>query len=291
VHNRVKYHWQSKAPLLLIGFTFLVAYFAYIQDVLAAGPVYPSRSGETRSAVCSASKGSSTPVYGYRIVNDYPHDPGAFTQGLFFSGGFLYESTGRYGYSSVRQVELTTGKVVKSRSLPVKHFGEGLTGIKDWLIQLTWRSQLAFVYAKESLRWLRTFKYNGEGWGITENGSLLIVSDGSAKLSFRDPATFEEIRGVQVCDQGVPVMHLNELEYIQGEIFANVWHSDRIARIAPATGEVLGWVDLSGLRRSFEQHETVGVLNGIAYDPRQNRIYVTGKYWPKLFEIELLEPK
>ena len=288
-----KNHWLAVAHLLLIGLVILPALFPHLphlQEVLAAGTLHSSRTDDIIST-CAASSGRSIPVYGYRVVNIYPHDAGAFTQGLFFSGGFLYESTGCYGNSSLRQVEPATGELVKSCSLPAKHFGEGLTGWKGCLIQLTWRSQLAFVYDLESLRRLHTFAYSGEGWGITEDGSQLIMSNGSSRLSFRDPDTFEEIKTVEVCDRGAPVMNLNELEYIRGEIFANIWHSDQVARIDPATGEVLGWVDLTGLRNFFEQQRSVGVLNGIAYNARTNRIFITGKNWPKLFEIELLEPK
>lgn len=224
----------------------------------------------------------------YRIVNVFPHDPDAFTQGLVFDRDFLYESTGLNGKSTLRKVEVETGKVLQSVSLPTQFFGEGLTLYQGRLIQLTWRSEVGFVYELESFRKIREFGYKGEGWGLTHDGTLLIMSDGSAKLGFRDPETFAEIRRIEVQDGGDPVLFLNELEYINGEIFANIWQQDSIARISPATGRVLGWIDLSELRDALGPVRRVDVLNGIAYDKERNRLFVTGKLWPKLFELELV---
>jgi len=233
-----------------------------------------------------------TPVYGYRIVNVYPHDRKAFTQGLIFAeDGFLYEGTGLYGESSLRKVELETGKVFKIHHLPPQFFGEGITLWKDKLIQLTWREKTGFVYDKESFRLLREFSYATEGWGITHDGKRLIMSDGTATLYFLDPNTFEVIGQIEVKDKGMPIANLNELEYVKGEIYANVWLTDRIARISPDTGQVMAWIDLKGLLSEEDRAQPIDVLNGIAYDAKRDRIFVTGKLWPKLFEIELVAPK
>lgn len=227
---------------------------------------------------------------GFRIANVSPHDPSAFTQGLAFADGFLYESTGKNGMSSVRKVEIPTGRVLKITTLPQRYFGEGLTVWRGALIQLTWRSHVGFVYDRESFFKLREFGVDTEGWGITNDGKSLIMSDGTAALHFLDPETFRETRRLPVADGGKPVPNLNELEYIDGEIFANIWQKDVIARISPRSGAVLGWLDLSGLRKSPGVGRNAEVLNGIAFDPQRKRIFVTGKYWPRLFEIELAAP-
>jgi glutamine cyclotransferase len=221
-----------------------------------------------------------------KIVHTYPHDPEAFTQGLLYADGFLYEATGLEGRSSLRKVELATGKVLQRLDLPGAYFGEGLALWKDKLIQLTWKSKIGFVYDRATFRQLRTFTYSREGWGITQDGKRLIMSDGSSTLYFWDPETFKEIGHLDVTDKGRPVPELNELEYIRGEIYANVWQTERIARISPSTGQVLGWIDLKGLLTPAERRRT-DVLNGIAYDAKQNRLFVTGKLWPKLFQIQM----
>jgi len=232
---------------------------------------------------------SKVPLYAYRIVNRYPHDPEAFTQGLLFHEGFLYESTGLRGRSSVRQVELETGRVVKSRSLEALYFGEGLALWKDSLVQLTWRSGTGFVYSKESLDVTSSFRYEGEGWGLAHDGSRLVMSDGSSWLRFLDPATFQEVAKVRVSYGKLPVRNINELEYVRGEVYANIWMKDVVARIDPETGSVTGWIDLSGLKDELEPGRPADVLNGIAYDESRDRLFVTGKLWPELFEIELVE--
>jgi|DewCreStandDraft_1066081.scaffolds.fasta_scaffold01967_7 glutamine cyclotransferase len=230
----------------------------------------------------------STPILsGYEIVRVYPHDPEAFTQGLVYDGGYLYESTGLHGRSSLRKVELETGRVVKIHHLPPEFFGEGLTLWRDHLIQLTWHERTGFVYEKETFRLLRTFTYATEGWGLTHDGRHLIRSDGTATLYFLDPETFHEVRRLQVHDRGRPVRFLNELEYVRGEIYANVWQTECIARISPRTGRVLGWIDLTGLLSPEDRARPVDVLNGIAYDAERDRLFVTGKLWPKLFEIRV----
>ena len=228
---------------------------------------------------------------GYRVVNTYPHDRKAFTQGLIFLDGHLYESTGQEGHSSLRMVELETGRVLLNAPLKDKYFAEGLTNWGNTLVQLTWMSHIGFVYDRSSFRLLRTFKCNFEGWGLTQDGKNLIESDGSATLRFLDPETFSEVRRIEVTDHGKPVQELNELEYIHDEIYANVWHSDRIARISPTTGQVLGWIDLTGLLPSTENPSPEGVLNGIAYDAEHDHLFVTGKLWPLLFEIKVVPEK
>jgi len=231
---------------------------------------------------------SSPYHYTYRVINSFPHDPEALTQGLVFDNGTLFEGTGLYGKSTLRQVELETGVVLRSLSLASQYFGEGITIYKDQVIQLTWRSNTGFLYDKDSFELLQTFSYPTEGWGITHDGVRLIVSDGTSTLYFWDPVTFEEIGRIEVHDQDGPVTRLNELEYVRGEVFANVWHTDRIARINPHTGRVTGWINLKGLLDSEEGLESAGVLNGIAYDAENDRLFVTGKRWPKLLEIRLI---
>lgn len=230
---------------------------------------------------------SRSPVYGYQIIHTYPHDPKAFTQGLIYDNGFLYEGTGLQGFSSLRKVDLKTGKVLKTCPLPEKYFGEGITLCRDRLVQLTYRSQVGFIYDRD-LRQTGRFSYPTEGWGITCDGNRLIMSDGTALLRWLEADTFKIVRQVVVTDQGRPVLHLNELEYVKGEIFANVWGTDYIARISPASGRVTGWIDLRGLSRQFDADAPIDVLNGIAYDRQRDRLFVTGKRWPKLYEIRLV---
>lgn len=226
---------------------------------------------------------------GYRVVHSYPHDAKAFTQGLVFADGHLYESTGLVGHSSLRMVDLETGRVLQELPVPQPYFAEGLTTSGSTLVQLTWQSHVAFIYDRFSFRQLDTAKYTGEGWGLTTDGKTLIMSDGTAQLRFLDPATFRELRRVTVKDHGRPLAQLNELEMVKNEIYANVWYSDRIARISPATGKVLGWIDLAGLLPQSERTDPQAVLNGIAYDAAHDRLFVTGKLWPRLFEIKVVE--
>ena len=234
-------------------------------------------------------KPNVVPVYAYQIVNVYPHDRGAFTQGLVFEDGSLYEGTGLYGHSTLRRVDPVTGDILQARALPAQFFGEGITICGDRIIQLTWQANVGFVYDKDTFELLREFSYPTEGWGITYDGQRLIMSDGTSTLYFLDPETFEEIGRVEVCDEDGPVALLNELEYIRGEIYANVWQTDRVASIAPETGQVTGWVELAGLLAEEDRVEPVDVLNGIAYDAETDRLFVTGKLWPKLFEIQLIQ--
>jgi len=239
----------------------------------------------------SPEKPAPPPVYGYQIIHTFPHDPAAYTEGLVFDSGFLYEGTGLDGQSTLRKTQLETGEVLQRHDLSPDVFGEGITIFGDRIIQLTWKSQLGYVYDKRTFRLLREFTYPTEGWGITQDGKNLIMSDGTATLYFLNPDTFERTGRVEVHSDTGPVTRLNELEYVDGEIYANVWQTDRIARIAPDTGQVLGWIDLSGLLNAQERRTPVDVLNGIAYDAEHNRLFVTGKLWPKLFEIKRVAPK
>lgn len=232
---------------------------------------------------------AAPPVQGYRVVASYPHDPGAFTQGLFFHDGFLYEGTGLHGRSSIRKVELETGRIVQAVELPEEFFGEGITVWGDRLIAITWQEQTAFVLDLKTFKLWRKFSYTGEGWGLTQNGRELIMSDGSAELRFLDPQNFRELRRLRVTAGGKPVAQLNELEWVDGEIYANVWQSDRIARIDPKTGHVKAWINLAGLLP--QRNGSDDVLNGIAYDAKRKRLFVTGKLWPRLFEIALQAPR
>ncbi len=231
---------------------------------------------------------AETPFYSYEIVNEYPHDPEAFTQGLIYQDDILYEGTGLRGESKLRKVELETGQVIQEIGLAEGLFGEGITIFGDRLIQLTWQARVGFVYDKESFEKLQEFNYPTEGWGITHDGQRLIMSDGTSTLYFWDPQTLAEIDRLEVTDRGEPVRLLNELEYINGEIYANVWQTTRIARISPDSGQVLGWIELGGLLKPEDVSGRVDVLNGIAYDAERDRLFVTGKWWPKLFEINLI---
>lgn len=229
---------------------------------------------------------TSIPQYTYQVVRGYPHDPGAFTQGLEYVNGALYEGTGLNGRSSIRKVKLETGEVLQRHDVGAEYFGEGITIWKNDLIELTWQSGIAFVYNSSTFQERRKFKYLGEGWGLTNDGVNLIMSDGTDRLRLLDPVTFAERRRLQVTAAGMPVRNLNELEIVKGEIFANVWQTNMIARIAP-DGRVVGWIDLSGLLAPAER-AGVDVLNGIAYDQTNDRLFVTGKLWPKVFEIKLV---
>ena len=234
---------------------------------------------------------SKVPTYGFQVVRSYPHDRTSFTQGLIVRDGAFYEGTGLNGRSALRKVKMETGEVLQHKALDAQYFGEGITEWKGSLLQLTWQSQIGFVYDAKTFERTRTFAYTGEGWGLTHDGTRLILSDGSPKLRFLDPATFKETGSVIVRDVRGPVASLNELEFVKGEIFANVWQSDRIARIDPKGGRVTGWIDLTGLMSAAERGTSDAVLNGIAYDAAADRLFVTGKLWPRVFEIKLVARK
>ncbi len=243
---------------------------------------------ETFGHHAHAQEMSDTPVFGYKIVNTYPHNRASFTQGLLFDKGVLYESTGLNGRSAVKIVDLKTGKTLKSQQLPRKYFGEGIAVVGDKIIQLTWRSKTGFVYNKGTLKPIKKFRYNTQGWGITYDGKYMIMSDGSSALYFMDPNTFKVIGTLEVYGDSGKVSNLNELEYIDGEIYANIWGTEKMARINPKTGRVTAWIDLSGLLSDKDKNPRVDVLNGVAYNSENGNLYVTGKLWPKLFEIELV---
>jgi glutamine cyclotransferase len=230
---------------------------------------------------------SVTPVCTYTVAEVYPHDAEAFTQGLQYVDGALYEGTGRYGRSSLRRVALESGEVLEQVDLAEQHFGEGVTVLDGRVYQLTWNSNVGFVYDLATLELLQTFQYPTEGWGLTHDGVRLIMSDGSDWLYTLDPQTLAQTPLVAVTDETGPVRQLNVLEYIHGYVYANIWHSDRIARIDPQTGRVAAWLDLTGLRPPATVENSEAVLNGIAFDPGTGRLFVTGKLWPALFEIEL----
>ncbi|MGD1097220.1 MAG: glutaminyl-peptide cyclotransferase [Bryobacteraceae bacterium] len=242
------------------------------------------------TCACGPAAEVGIPEYGYQVVHTYPHDPSAFTEGLFYLDGFLYESTGLEFQSSIRKVRPETGEIVQKHDLPGQYFGEGIVNWKDRLIGLTYRSQVGFVYGLDSFVVQRQFAYPGEGWALTQDGKRIIMSDGTPEIRFWDPETLQEIGRITVTDQGQPVKNVNELEWIKGEIYANVWETNRIGRIDPGTGKVVGWIDLTGLLSpSDTANGQTDVLNGIAYDAQHDRLFVTGKRWPKLFEIKLVK--
>jgi glutamine cyclotransferase len=250
-------------------------------------------SGSPVNAPAQSNAGSATPapeevsVYTYEVMNSYPHDAKAYTQGLLFHDGTLYESTGQYGESSLRKVELKKGKVKKKIDVSGQYFAEGMTILNGKIYQLTWQQGKGFIYDLKDFKLESEFAYDGEGWGLTTDGQSLILSDGTNQIRFIDPATFRVTKTISVLKDSQPLKDLNELEYIHGEIYANVWKTDRIARIDPKTGRILAWIDLSGLRPQETLSNSENVLNGIAYDTGHDRLYITGKRWPKLFEIRL----
>jgi glutaminyl-peptide cyclotransferase len=233
---------------------------------------------------------AAIPVYGVRVVHAYPHDAGAFTEGLFYHDGYLYESTGLEGHSTLRKVDLATGQVLKSLSLAPEYFGEGIVDWHGRLLQLTWVNHVGFIYDLATFAPVGRFGYAGEGWALTENGRNIIMSDGTPQLRFLDPVTLKPVRLLTVTADGAPVKNLNELEWVKGEILANIWLTNRIARIDPASGKVTGWIDLTGLMPpEAVAMNNDAVPNGIAYDAAHDRLFVTGKLWPKLFEVRLVK--
>ncbi len=242
---------------------------------------------KTANDPSTAGSGASVPRYGYEVVNTWPHDTQAYTQGLVFQNGQFIESTGQEGRSSLRRVERETGNILKRIPVPSPYFAEGIALLNGKIYQLTWEHQLGFIYDATTFDKIGEFKYHGEGWGLTTDGTSLIMTDGSHRIRFINPDNFQVVKTISVLDGGRPINNLNELEYVQNEIYANIWHSDEIARINPQTGSVVGWIDLRGLRPANEVSDPEAVLNGIAYDEGSNRLFVTGKLWSKLFEIRL----
>jgi len=242
---------------------------------------------DTNNNAAKPETNGPVPRYGYQILNIFPHDSNAFTQGLILVDGKLLESTGQEGSSSLRSVELQTGKILKKVDVPSPYFAEGAAVLNGKVYQLTWLHHVGFIYDAQTLERVGQFNYEGEGWGLTTDGQSLILSDGTNKLKFLDPTGFQVKKVVTVLDGGSPVDQLNELEFVQGEIYANVWHDQRIAVIDPQSGRVKAWVDLTGLMPEGELQDPEAVLNGIAYDQANNKLYVTGKLWPRLFEIKV----
>jgi glutamine cyclotransferase len=236
-------------------------------------------------------RASGVPVFGFRVVNTFAHDPCAFTQGLVFADGFFFESTGLNGRSTLRRAAVKTGRVAQQFLLAPEYFAEGLTQSGDRLVQLTWKSGLGFVYDRATFKPLHSFRYAGEGWGLTSDAKRLVMSDGTPVLRFVRPEDFLETGRLTVRLGTIPLPHLNELEMVGNDILANIWPTDTIARISPITGQVTALIDLSGLLPAKDRHAQIDVLNGIAYDSRTRRLFVTGKFWPKVFEIEVIEPR
>jgi glutamine cyclotransferase len=239
--------------------------------------------------VCLASASAQAPVEGYKVVATFPHSTQNYTEGFFYLDGHFYEGTGLAGHSEILVEDPTTGNVLQRRALPPEYFGEGIINWGPNIYEWTWKSHIGFVYDRFSLRPVGQFNYLGEGWGMTRTNKEIITSDGSAILRFRDPNTFKVVRQIQVKDNGHPIENLNELEYIKGQIYANIWHEDRIARISPEDGHVISWIDLSGLLPDNQKVNAESVLNGIAYDEKHDRLFVTGKQWPKIFEIKVVK--
>ena len=250
-------------------------------------PPPASATPTTGPPAAASASAEAAPVSGFEVVGSFPHDARAFTQGLIFHDGALVESTGQYGESTLRRVELKTGKVLQKVDVGSQFFAEGLTLLGGKLYQLTWQNKRGFVYDPQTFARTGEFRYDGEGWGLTNDGQSLILSDGTNQIRFIDPASFSVTRTIEVFDRGRPLRDLNELEFVKGEIYANVWHQDRIARIDPQSGRILGWIDLKGIIPRAELADEEAVLNGIAYDAAADRLFVTGKMWPKLFEIRL----
>lgn len=277
---------MSRNVLFVLYLIFSIAVFTFI----GTGGIFVYASSEPRAAdpAIRNSANNSPDIYEPEIIRSYPHDPEAFTQGIVFYRGHFYEGTGLYGKSSLRKTVLETGDVMQRIDLPSQLFGEGITVVKNALIQLTWRSRIGFVYDRESFELIRIFQYATEGWGITYDGRNLIMSDGSERLYFINPESFKTEGKVSVHDGDNFITKLNELEFIKGMIYANVWQTDHIAIIDPATGQVKGWIELEELVRAAGGDDTMKTLNGIAYDGKNDRLFVTGKMWPSIYEIRLV---
>jgi glutamine cyclotransferase len=252
-------------------------------------PIQPSPTIQATTYPVEKATQIIEPTWHYRVINEFPHDSSAYTQGLVIETDLitLLEGTGRD--SSLRRVDLETGTILQNYALPDTYFGEGITLLENKIYQLTWRSGVGFIYDRETFEQIGEFHYGHEGWGLTHDGTYLIVSDGSEIIRFWDPVTFQEVRRIEVKSADGPVTQLNELEYVNGEIWANVWHTDLIARISPQDGRVLGWIDLTGLLDPQMRPDPEAVLNGIAYSDESGRLFVTGKYWPKLFELGIVD--
>jgi glutamine cyclotransferase len=279
---------------LFIGF-LAISLFGFTHTNGSSPTPTSTQTPSLTSSPTSSSIPTTTPstsngptIYTYKIVKTYPHDTNAFTEGLVFDNSVLYESTGEYGFSSLRRVNLDNGNVQQNVLLSPSYFGEGLTVVNGSLIQLTWQNNIGFIYDKETLGLKGNFSYSTEGWGLTYDGDKLIMSDGTSNLTFLDPVTFQKVGQVTVHDANAPVTNINELEYVNGEVYANIWLQQKIAIINPQTGLVKGWIDLAGIYQSDDPN---AVLNGIAYESQTNRLFVTGKDWPSLYHITIVLSK
>lgn len=279
-------HDSEKRPSVVFGHTVMLV-FLVMGFCTCVSPA--SAEDSPKPSTAAKEKETQPTYYTYAVVNTWPHDPSAFTQGLVFYAGNLLESTGLNGESTLRAVELNTGRVQKKTSLPSEYFGEGLAVIGTRAFQITWQNHQGFIYDARTFERAGQFTYDGEGWGLTSDGRWLILSDGTDQIRFLDPTTFQVVRTIHVTAAGTPVARINELEWIKGEIFANVWMTNAIIRIDPATGAVLGIIDFSDLLPPEQRLPGTDVLNGIAYDPKAGRLLVTGKRWPKIFEVRLIE--
>ena len=281
----------------------LIVFFSAAIALSCSGAVSNSKPNVNSTPTANPTKSGPLPVYGYEIVKAYPHDPKAFTEGLYYNDGFLYESTGEERESTLRKVELETGKVVQKFDLPSEDFGEGISMLNGKIYMLTWRQRLGRVFDAKDFKLLREFSYEGDGWGMTTDGTNLFMTQGTHVIKVMDPETFKTVRTIPVMrEDGRPLMQINELEWIKGEIWANVWHSEQpeilgkpnyIARIDPASGKLTGWIDLAGISPKDQggNGQEENTLNGIAYNAEKDRIFVTGKNWKKLYEIKLTPPK
>jgi glutamine cyclotransferase len=279
---------QNARMLRMFKTRLLLTVALSIASLQCNGAGSPSSTNKAAEGANKTAETAAAPVnYGYQIVNIYPHDSAAFTQGLVFIDGKLYEGTGQEGHSSLREVELQSGHVLRKVDVPEPYFGEGIALLNGKIYQLTWQHQVGFIYAAKSFEQVGKFNYSGEGWGLTTDGHSLILSDGSNRIRFLDPDSFKVTKTIAVLDGQIPVNELNELEYVNGEIYANIWHDEHIVTIDPQTGRVTGRIDLTGLLPPGDVQDEEAVLNGIAYDEPGKRLFVTGKLWPRLFEIKL----
>src|SRR6185503_15683600 len=279
---------QNASMLRMFKTRLLLTLALSIASLQCNGAGSPSSTNKAAEGANKTAETAAAPVnYGYQIVNIYPHDSAAFTQGLVFIDGKLYEGTGQEVHSSLREVELQSGHVLRKVDVPEPYFGEGIALLNGKIYQLTWQHQVGFIYDAKSFEQVGKFNYSGEGWGLTTDGHSLILSDGTNRIRFLDPDSFRVTKTIAVVDAKVPIRDLNELEFVNGEIYANIWHDDRIAAINPQNGHVTAWIDLAGLLQPGDVDDPEAVLNGIAYDQSGNRLFVTGKLWPRLFEIKI----
>lgn len=254
-------------------------------------PIFASAVFAVSALAWGSAAQGALPVYGFKVKAAYPHDARAYTEGLFWLDGWLYESTGLVGQSNIRRVRLADGAVVQSQTIAPSLFGEGIVNWGGEIVSLTWQDKVGFRWDVKTLAMKSSFSYPGEGWALTQNGKNLIMSDGTSVLRVLDPKTFKIVRRIKVTAEGRPVLNVNELEWVRGEVLANIWQTNLIARINPKTGAVTGWIDMTGVPEARNRRDADAVLNGIAYDAARDRLFVTGKNWPHLYEIALTQPK